>query len=139
MIKGFRLANMFEMSSLDGSWVVQIPNPDKDSAKGIIATMVNAGRSSANVVTAQKLGRDNDKTEMSWNFLEKDEWESMARFWNTHFFFLFTYYSDVAGSKITRKFYVGDRERLPYDIDGSGNPTAYVECKANVIDTGEGD
>ena len=110
MIKGLRPSTMFKMSALNGSQTISIPNPEQDSAKAIVATMVNAGRSAANVVTAQKLGRDNDKTEMSWSFLEKDEWEAMLRFWNTNFFFLFTYYSAVAGAKITRKFYVGQRK-----------------------------
>lgn len=134
-----RLTNMFEISSLDGSTVIALPNPEQDSAKMTIATMVNAGRSASNVVVAQKLGRDNDKTELSWSYLRKEEWEPLLLFWNTNFFFYFTYYSPVVGNKISRKFYVGDRESRPLDIDASGNPTAYIDCKANVIDTGEGD
>lgn len=132
-----RPSNMFYMQSLSGEETVEIPNPDKDSAEGLIATLVNSGRSADGVVTAQKIGRDNNKTSMKWNYLEKDEWERMVRFWDRNFFFNFTYYSDVAGDKITRKFYVGDRTRKPFDIDRNGNPTAYKDCSANVIDCGE--
>lgn len=132
-----RPSNMFSMQSLSGGEIIRIPNPDTDSAQGLISTLVNSGRNASGVVTAQKIGRDNNKTEMKWNYLEKDEWEKMVRFWDRNFFFNFTYYSDVSGTKITRKFYVGDRKRTPFAIDDNGNPTAYKDCSANVIDCGE--
>ena len=128
---------MFSMQSLNGGEVVYIPNPDMDSADGLISTLVNSGRSAEGVVTAQKIGRDNNKTSMKWNYLEKDEWERMVRFWDKNFFFNFTYYSDVTGTKITRKFYVGDRSRKPVNVDNNGFPIAYKDCSANVVDCGE--
>ena len=132
-----RPTTMFSMQSLNGGGVVYIPNPDLDSAEGLISTLVNSGRSAEGVVTAQKIGRDNNKTSMKWNYLEKDEWERMVRFWDKNFFFNFTYYSDVTGTKITRKFYVGDRSRKPFNVDNNGFPTAYKDCSANVVDCGE--
>lgn len=132
-----RPSTMFSMQSLYGGEVINIPNPDNDSAEGLISTLVNSGRSAQGVVTAQKIGRDNNKTSMKWNYLEKDEWERMVRFWDKNFFFNFTYYSDVAGTKITRKFYVSDRKRKPYAVDVNGFPTAYKDCSANVVDCGE--
>lgn len=132
-----RPATMFSMQSLNGGEVVYIPNPDTDSAEGLISTLVNSGRSAEGVVTAQKIGRDNNKTSMKWNYLEKEEWERMVRFWDKNFFFNFTYYSDVTGTKITRKFYVGDRSRKPFNVDSNGFPTAYKDCSANVVDCGE--
>lgn len=132
-----RPTTMFYMQSLEGNEIVYIPNPDTDSAEGLISTLVNSGRSAQGVVTAQKIGRDNNKTSMKWNYLEKEEWERMVRFWDKNFFFNFTYYSDVAGTKITRKFYVGDRTRKPFAVDVNGFPTAYKDCSANVVDCGE--
>ena len=132
-----RPATMFSMQSLNGGEVVYIPNPDTNSADGLISTLVNSGRSAEGVVTAQKIGRDNNKTSMKWNYLEKEEWERMVRFWDKNFFFNFTYYSDVTGTKITRKFYVGDRSRKPFNVDSNGFPTAYKDCSANVVDCGE--
>ena len=132
-----RPTTMFYMQSLEGNEIVYIPNPDTDSAEGLISTLVNSGRSAQGVVTAQKIGRDNNKTSMKWNYLEKEEWECMVRFWDKNFFFNFTYYSDVAGTKITRKFYVGDRTRKPFAVDANGLPTAYKDCSANVVDCGE--
>lgn len=132
-----RPSTMFSMQALSGGPVIKIPNPDTDSAEGLIATLVNSGRNANGVITAQKIGRDNDKTSMSWNFLTKDEWERMVRFWDKNFFFNFTYYSDVAGAKITRKFYISDRKRKPFAIDSEGFPIAYKDCSANVVDCGE--
>ena len=71
-------------------------------------------------------------------YMGKEDWEELLTFFDENFFFNFTYYSPVAGSKIIRKCYVGDRTYQPYDIDSNGNPIAYKECKLNVIDTGEG-
>ena len=133
-----RPSTMFTMQSLNGGEIIEIPNPDQDSAKNIIETLVNSGRNADAVVVAQKIGRDQEKTEMSWNYLPKEDWEKMLRFWDTNFFFNFTYYSRVAGTKITRKFYIGDRSDTPYNVDASGIPTAYVDCTANVVDTGVG-
>lgn len=135
---GMRPANMFTMSSLSGGTTIQLPNPDTESGKNLIATLVNSGRNANAVVVAQKIGRDQEKTELSWNYLEKDEWEKLLRFWDTNFFFTFTYYSRVEGRKISRKFYIGDRSDRPKDIDSNGIPTAYLDCVANVVDTGEG-
>ena len=135
---GMRPSNMFTMQSLDGGDSIHIPNPDTDSAKNLIFTMVNSGRNAEAVVVAQKIGRDQEKTEMKWNYLEKELWEEMLRFWHTNFFFNFTYYSRVTGAKITRKFYSGDRSDRPMSIDANGEPTAYVDCVANVVDAGEG-
>lgn len=129
---------MFTMRSLGGGSVIRIPNPDNPSATNLIATLVNSARNANAIVTAQKIGRDQEKTEMSWNYLEKEEWEELLRFWDQNFFFEFTYYSRVDGRKITRKFYIGDRTDQPFQVDESGIPTAYRDCKANVIDTGEG-
>ena len=41
-----RPATMFSMQSLNGGEVVYIPNPDTDSADGLISTLVNSGRRS---------------------------------------------------------------------------------------------
>lgn len=135
---GIRPATMFTMRSLSGGTTIQLPNPDTDSAKNLIATLVNSGRNANAVVVAQKIGRDQEKTELSWNYLEKEEWEELLRFWDKNFFFTFNYYSRVEGRKISRKFYIGDRSDRPKDIDSNGIPTAYLDCVANVVDTGEG-
>lgn len=129
---------MYSVQALSGGTAIALPNPDYESGKGTIATMVNSGRNASAVVTAQKIGRDQDKTELAWDYMNKSEWETLMSFFDTNFFFNFTYYSPVSKSKITRKFYVGDRTYKPYDIDSSGNPIAYKDCSLNVIDTGEG-
>lgn len=133
-----RPKTMFSMSALSGGQTIWLPNPDIDSGKNIISTFVNSGRNALAVVTAQKIGRDQEKTELKWSYLTKDEWESLIRFWDNHFFFNFHYYSRKTGERITRKFYIGDRSDRPYAVDAYGIPTAYVDCSASVVDTGEG-
>ena len=115
-----------------------LPNPNKDSAAATIATLVNSGRNANAVVTAQKIGRDQDKTQLDWTYLDKEEWEKLLRFFDKNFYFIFTYYSPVAGHKISRIFYVSDRTYRPFDIDANGEPTAYTDCSLSVVDTGEG-
>lgn len=133
-----RQRNMFSMQALDGGIIIWLPNPDNPSAENIISTLVNSGRNANAIVTAQKIGRDQEKTSLNWNYLNKDEWEELLRFWDKNFFFKFTYYSRVKGERITRKFYIGDRKDKPFDIDFNGLPTAYRDCSANMVDTGEG-
>lgn len=129
---------MFSVSAIGGGATIMLPNPSTESGKATIATLVNSGRNANAVVTAQKIGRDQDKTELAWPYLNKEDWEELLRFFDENFYFTFTYYSPVAGSKISRVFYVGDRTYQPFAVDDNGEPIAYVECKLNVVDTGEG-
>lgn len=129
---------MFSVSTLSGGATLVLPNPSADSGKATIATLVNSGRNASAVVTAQKIGRDQDKTELAWPYMNKEDWEEILAFFDENFFFNFTYYSPVSGAKVSRKFYVGDRTYQPFAIDSNGIPIAYKECKLNVIDTGEG-
>lgn len=133
-------ATMFSVQPLGGGQVLVLPNPNmNDSGNNLIATLVNSGRNANAVVTAQKIGRDQEKTELTWSFLPKDVWEAMLKFWDENFFFNFTYYSRVQQNRITRKFYIGDRSDRPFALAADGyTPIAYVDCVANVIDTGEG-
>lgn len=134
-----RPANMYRISSMIDSESLWLPNPELDSGDGLIATLVNSGRNGNAVVTAQKIGRDQDKFTLKWSFLHKDVWETLLQFWDKNFFFELYYYSPVAATRITRKFYIGDRAYRPYAIDANGNPVAYVECSASIVDTGEGE
>lgn len=133
-----RPATMYTIASLSGAQQIVLPNPDVASGLGTISTLVNSGRNASGVVTAQKIGRDQDKVELKWNYLEKELWEQLVKFWDQNFFFNFTFYSPVVGSKITRKCYIGDRTYKPFNVDQNGDPIAYEDCAANVIDTGEG-
>lgn len=133
-----RPKTMFYMQALNGGQTIWLPNPDNPSAENLISTLVNSGRNANGIVTAQKIGRDQEKTTMTWSFLNKEEWEELLRFWDKNFFFKFTYYSRVKGQRITRTCYVGDRKDKPFNIDTDGTPVAYRDCSANIVDTGEG-
>lgn len=129
---------MYEVSTLSGGSKLALPNPETTSGKLTIATMVNSGRNASAVVTAQKIGRDQDKSELSWEFLNKDDWEEILEFFDRNFFFNLTYYSPVARKKITRKHYVSDRTSQPFAVNADGYPLAYKSCTLSIVDTGEG-
>lgn len=130
---------MFYVQPVGGGEPLWLPNPNADSAEGLIATLVNSARNASGIVTAQKIGRDQDKTTLAWTYLSKEEWEELLQFFDTNFFFKFSYYSPVRGSRITRTFYVSDRAYKPFAVDLDGVPVAYRDCSLSVVDTGEGD
>lgn len=133
-----RPANMFYMTSLKNNTRYWIPNPDfNDGLQGLVATLVNSARNVEGVVTAQKIGRDQDKHTFSWNLLTVDEWETLLKFWDSNFMFNLYYYSPVQSKFIIRKFYVSDRTYKYFDTDSSGKPTAYKDCSASLVDVGE--
>lgn len=130
---------MFGISDLSNTTTIMLPNPDTNSGRATISTMVNSGRNANAVVNAQKIGRDQDKTELAWPYMNKTEWEEILVFFDENFFFNLTYYSPVAGEKITRKFYISDRLYRPFAVDENGIPIAYRDCSCSMVDTGEGD
>lgn len=136
LILGSRPSNMFYIQKLSGGNPIWLPNPEKDSAQGLISTLVDSARSTSGQVIAQKICRDQDKIELSWSLLTVEEWETLLEFWDTNFEFYINYYSPVRHKKIQRIFYIGDRSYKYFDIQSNGLPTAYIECSANVIDTG---
>lgn len=129
---------MFSVQPVAGGEPLWLPNPNTDSAEGLIATLVNSARNASGIVTAQKIGRDQDKTTLKWTYLDKDVWEELLQFFDTNFFFKFSYYSPVKQARIMRTFYVSDRTYKPFAVDVKGIPTAYKDCSLNVVDTGEG-
>lgn len=135
-IVGARPSNMFSIQKISGGNLIWLPNPEKDSAKGLISTLVDSARNTKGIVTAQKICRDQDKVELTWSLLTVNEWETLLEFWDSNFEFKINYYSPVKHSRISRIFYIGDRSYRFFDITESGSPTAYVECAANVVDTG---
>lgn len=130
---------MFSVQPVAGGKPLWLPNPNTDSAEGLIATLVNSARNASGVVTAQKIGRDQDKVTLAWKYLDKEEWEALLKFFDTNFFFYFNYYHPVTQARRTRVFYVSDRTYKPYAVDAAGIPVAYKDCTLSVVDTGEGD
>ena len=82
---------MFEVSALSGGATIKLPNPSTESGKATIATMVNSGRNANAVVTAQKIGRDQDKTELAWPYMDKEDWEELLTFFVVFFLIIYIY------------------------------------------------
>lgn len=137
-VSGYRASNMFAITTVKSKDKIWLPNPDKDGGlSNTIATMVNSARNTKAIVTAQKIGRDQQKFALSWSFLSKSEWEQLLKFWDDHFIFKLYYYDPVKNRITNHKFYISDRTYEYFDIDSSGQPIAYINCKASIVDTGD--
>lgn len=113
------------------------PYPDKDSGLQTIATLVSSSRTADGVLRGEKIGRDQSKIELTWNVLTPEVWSSMLRQFD-NFTFKVRYIDMVTNDWVTRTFYVGDRSARPLMVDPNTNrPKYYVQCKANIVDTGE--
>ena len=116
---------------------IAFPYPDKDSGLQTISTLVNSARTADGVMRGEKIGRDQSKLELTWNVLTPETWSRMLQQFD-NFYFNIRYLDMVSNTEVTRKFYVGDRSARPFLVDTETNrPKYYVQCKANVIDTGE--
>lgn len=118
---------------------IAIPNPNYSSLKQTVATMVNSGRNADAQFIGQKLGRDQSKLELQWDYLTAEEWSAILMIFERNFINDVTYFDMVRNQLITRQMYVGDRTGRPFNPDQLMNPRAWVECQANLIDTGRGD
>ena len=102
------------------------------------ATMVDSARNANGVMVGQKVGRDVAKLDnLVWPWLTAEQWSSILQEMDK--FFVEVEYPDmVTNSWKTRKFYCGDRSAQVWKIDWStGLPKEYINCKCNLIDTGE--
>lgn len=115
---------------------VDLPYP-KRGVKPVVTTIVNAGRNANGVVVGQRIGRDQYKIDtLEWSWLTAEQWSQILSLISS-FYFNVTFPDPVTGSPRTVKMYCGDRSAEPYWVDNSGNPTHYLNCKVNLIDTGE--
>ena len=102
-----------------------------------VTTIVNAGRNANGVVVGQRIGRDQYKIDgLEWPWLEASEWNRILSL-ISGFYFYVTFTDPVTGCPRTVKMYCGDRNAEPYWVDRAGQPTHYLNCKVNFIDTGE--
>ena len=114
-----------------------LPPISVDSGAQTIATMVNAGRNANAVVVGQKLGRDQSKIELKWSYLTAGQWAQILTLFENSFYNNVTYFDMQKNKKITRKMYVNDRKARPFKM-ANGEPSAWLECSLNLIDTGKG-
>lgn len=115
-----------------------LPMISADSGNETITTAVNAGRNANAVIVGQKIGRDQSKLELKWSYLPANKWAEVLTIFENSFFNDVTYFDMQKNKRITRKMYVNDRKARPFKLDENNNPTGYLECSLNLIDTGKG-
>ena len=117
---------------------VEFPYPSHESGLQHAITTVDSARMADGVLRAKKIGRDQSKVELTWAALTAEQWSSMLKIFRDNFYFNIRYFDMVENNWITRRFYVGDRTAQPFMVDKkTGRPRYWINCQANVIDTGE--
>lgn len=117
---------------------VEFPYPSHESGLQTTITTVDSARMADGVLRAKKIGRDQSKVELTWSALTPEVWSRMLKIFNDNFYFNIRYFDMVENDWITRRFYVGDRSAQPFMVDKrTGKPRYWINCQANVIDTGE--
>lgn len=117
---------------------VEFPYPSHESGLQTTVTTVDSARMADGVLRAKKIGRDQSKVELTWAALTAEEWSKMLKIFKDNFYFNIRYFDMVENDWITRRFYVGDRSAQPFMVDKkTGRPRYWLNCQANVIDTGE--
>lgn len=117
---------------------VEFPYPSHESGLQHTITTVDSARMADGVLRAKKIGRDQSKVELTWAALTAEQWSSMLKIFRDNFYFNIRYFDMVENDWITRRFYVGDRTAQPFMVDKkTGRPRYWLNCQANVIDTGE--
>jgi hypothetical protein len=117
---------------------VEFPYPSAESGLQHTVTTVDSARMADGVLRAKKIGRDQSKVELTWAALKPEQWSKMLKIFDENFYFNIRYFDMVQNDWITRRFYVGDRSAQPFMVDkNTGRPRYWLNCQANVIDTGE--
>ena len=117
---------------------VEFPYPSHESGLQTTVTTVDSARMADGVLRAKKIGRDQSKVELTWSALTAEQWSSMLKIFRDNFYFNIRYFDMVENEWVTRRFYVGDRSAQPFMVDkNTGRPRYWLNCQANVIDTGE--
>ena len=117
---------------------VEFPYPSHESGLQHTVTTVDSARMADGVLRAKKIGRDQSKVELTWAALTAEQWSEMLKIFKDNFYFNIRYFDMVENDWITRRFYVGDRSAQPFMVDkNTGRPRYWLNCQANVIDTGE--
>ena len=130
-----RYGQFITLSSGDDT--LQLPFVAYESGKQTIATMVDQARTADGIVRGAVIAKAS-KLELKWRVLSPAVWSQICTFFDNHFYFDATYLDMVSNTVVTKKFYVGDRSALPFIVDaGSGVPTYYMDCQANIIGIGE--
>lgn len=116
----------------------EFPYPSYESGLQTTITTVDSARMADGVLRAKKIGRDQSKVELTWAALTAEQWSKMLKIFKDNFYFNIRYFDMVENDWITRRFYVGDRSAQPFMVDKkTGRPRYWLNCQANVIDTGE--
>lgn len=103
----------------------------------IVLTNVDAGKNADGSFVGQRVGRDQYKIDsLQWYYLSANEWSKILKLFKD-FRVLVRFPDMVNDGFITLAMYPGNRSATPCEFNEEGLPTAYKNCKVNIIDCGE--
>ncbi len=113
----------------------EFPSPDIGGSL-LVATNVSDGKNAKGEFIGQKVGRDQYKFDsLQWKFLDARTWAAMLQEFDK--FVVTAKIPDMVNNRfMTIRMYPGNRTATPVEFDPSGLPTAYRDCKVNIIDCG---
>jgi len=116
---------------------VAFPYPSNESGLQTRATIVDNARMASGLLKCKKIGEDMGKVELQWRALTPEQWSTICKIFDENFVFNIRYFDMVENDWIEKVFYVGDRSARPFKVDvNTGRPELWLDCQANVIDTG---
>lgn len=111
-----------------------VPTPSR-GLEFVLSTAVNSGRNAENKVIGEKVGRDTLKyNNLTWKWLSATDWENICSILDS-FFVTAKMWHPSKKKWVYIQIYPGDRSAQPYWLDKNKEPTAYTDCKVNLIDT----
>lgn len=120
---------------------LDIPYPSLGKGAFQTTRMVDAGRNANGEVVGQMVGRSNDKQNMGWAAISCEKWWEINNWFETNgMFFYCRYFNHNTGAWVTRKFYAGDIQVEPRNLDPTTQiprDGVYHNASFNVIDCGE--
>jgi hypothetical protein len=97
---------------------------------------VSDGKNASGEFIGQKVGRDQYKIEnLQWKFLDAQTWASILQEFEK-FVVVARIPDQVHNCFMTIRMYPGNRTATPIAFGKDGLPTAYQDCKVNIIDCG---
>lgn len=101
--------------------------PTPSTYKMTSSTFVDSGRNSKGYVVGEVIRAGVRAIEVSWNFLNQQQFTLVASFFDTNFYFECRYYDTITGQMETKEMYVSDRPsdtaQIKVEKDSNGNIT----------------
>lgn len=123
----------------ENNWTLVLPPCSASGAAFSSEYFTDGSRNADGVFRGTEVGRTIDKQNISFDIILSEKWwEIQNWFENNGKTFFAEYMNYRLGTKMVRKFYLGNVSQEPHIIDPiTGKPQFMKNCTMNIIDVGE--